>query len=313
MSRRHLFVADPLDGMNIWQDSTFGVMLCCQQRGHAIFHCGTEGLLGRAGAPAARCRPVTVQEVQGDHFTLGEAETVPLAQFDVIWMRKDPPFDMTYIAATYVLDLAPPSTRVVNQTNSLRDWNEKAIVLRFPDLCPEGMLSRNIDELKRFQAEVGGSVVLKPLLYSGGNGIVALHPGDLNTNALLEISTAQGQEFVLAQRYQPEVVEGDKRVILIDGEVGGALLRVPPADDLRGNIHVGARTELCDLTAEERRVCEALRAPLKEAGHLFVGIDLIGGKLTEINVTSPTGIREILMGGGPDLAAALIDAALMDR
>ncbi|HAN30406.1 MAG TPA: glutathione synthase [Myxococcales bacterium] len=310
MSHRHLFVADPLDVMNIWQDSTFGLMLECQSRGHEIYHCGTEGLLGRSQAPSVRCRAVQVRAEQGNHFTLGELRGLSLDAFDVIWMRKDPPFDLNYIAATYVLDFAPASTRVINRPDSLRSWNEKAIVLRFAQWCPAGLLSRDIAAIKEFQRDVGGSVVIKPLQHSGGNGVVALHPGDLNTNALLEMSTRQGQDFVLVQQYQPEVVEGDKRVILINGEIGGALLRVPPADDLRGNIHVGARTERCELTPQERRVCEALRQPLLDAGHLFVGIDLIGEKLTEINVTSPTGIREILMEGGPDLAASLVDAAL---
>ncbi len=310
MTRRHLFVADPVGPMNIHQDSTFGVMLACQGRGHELYHCGTEGLRGNTAGPTARCRPVTVQAVEGDHASLGPWTELPLGAFDAIWMRKDPPFDMNYIAATYILEQAPASTRVVNRPSSLRDWNEKACVLRFPELAPRCLLTRDAAAIKAFQQDVGGSVVLKPLSFSGGAGIVALHPGDLNTNALLEMSTRMGQDFVLVQQYLPEVVQGDKRVILVNGELGGALLRVPPPDDLRGNIHVGARTEFVELSAAERALCDALKQPLKDAGHIFVGIDLIGGKLTEVNVTSPTGIREIKAAGGPDLAEALVDAAL---
>ncbi|MCO4760906.1 MAG: glutathione synthase [Myxococcales bacterium] len=310
MNARHLFVADDIGPMNIHQDSTFGLMLHCQDRGFEVYHCDTDGLLGRTSGAMARCRPVQVREVVGDHYTIGESEVLPLGAFDAIWMRKDPPFDMNYIAATYILDGAPATTRVVNRPSSLRDWNEKAAVLRFPELAPRCLLTRNMAEIKAFQRDVGGSVVIKPLAFSGGTGIVALHPGDLNTNALLEISTRNGEEFVLIQQYMPEVTEGDKRVILVNGELGGALLRVPPADDLRGNIHVGARTEYVQLEPAEVVLCEALKQPLKDAGHIFVGIDLIGGKLTEINVTSPTGIREILHAGGTDLAAALVDAAL---
>ncbi len=310
MTVRHLFVADAIGPMNIHQDSTFGLMLECQRRGHSVYHCDTDGLLGLTSGAKALCREVNVREVQGDHYSVGDPDHLPLGAFDAIWMRKDPPFDMNYIAATYILDGAPDTTCVVNRPSSLRDWNEKAAVLHFPELAPRCLLTRNMAEIKVFQRDVGGSVVLKPLSFSGGAGIVALHPGDLNTNALLEISTRLGQEFVLVQEYMPEVVQGDKRVILVNGEIGGALLRVPPADDLRGNIHVGATTEYVPLDAAETAVCEALRLPLRDAGHIFVGIDLIGGKLTEINVTSPTGIREILGAGGPDLAAALVDSAL---
>ncbi len=310
MTVRHLFVADPVAPMNIHQDSTFGLMLECQGRGHEIYHCDTDGLLGYTSGARARCQQLEVREVQGDHFTFAEAKQMPLSAFDAVWMRKDPPFDMNYIAATYILDGAPASTCVVNRPSSLRDWNEKAAVLHFPALAPRCLLTRSMSEIKDFQQEVGGSVVIKPLSFSGGAGIVALHPGDLNTNALLEISTRLGTEFVLVQEYMPQVVEGDKRVILVNGELGGALLRVPPADDLRGNIHVGATTHYVQLDTEEQAVCDALKQPLKDAGHIFVGIDLIGGKLTEINVTSPTGIREILQAGGPNLAAMLVDAAL---
>jgi glutathione synthase len=310
---RHLFVADPMANWRVDQDSTFGLMLQAQSRGDAISHCTTEGLLGRTDGARVRCSAIEVQAVQGQHVTFGAVEERPLGDFDLVWMRKDPPFDMNYIAATYVLDRAPKTTLVVNRPNSLRDWNEKAAVLRFPGWAPTCLLSRDIAALKRFAAEQGGSIVLKPLSFSGGNGIVAIHPGDLNTNALLEMSTRMGTEFVLAQRYLPAVVQGDKRVILVDGVARGVLLRVPPADDLRGNIHVGAQVSLSSLTERETALCAEVGAALREAGHVFVGIDLIGEHLTEINVTSPTGIREILAMGGPDLAAELIDAALAAR
>lgn len=306
---RHLFVADPMERWRVDQDSTFGLMLNAQARGHAIFHCTPAGLLGRSDGARARVRAITVKAVQGDHVQFDDVQERPLGDFDVIWMRKDPPFDLNYIAATYVLERAPESTRVINRPQSLRDWNEKAAVLRFPSWTPPCLLSRDMAALRRFAEEHGGSIVLKPLSFSGGAGIVAIHPGDLNRNALLEMSTRMGEDFVLAQRYQPEVVQGDKRVILVNGVARGVLLRIPPPDDLRGNIHVGAKVELSSLTAREAAMCVELGAELKQAGHLFVGIDLIGEHLTEINVTSPTGIREILTLGGPDLAAELVDAA----
>ncbi|MEY3014027.1 MAG: hypothetical protein RIT45_2762 [Pseudomonadota bacterium] len=312
-SVRHLFVADPMDNWRVDQDSTFGLMLEAQSRGHQVWHCTPAGLLGRSDGGRVRARSATVQAVQGDHVRFGEVVEQPLGGFDVVWMRKDPPFDMTYIAATYVLDQAPAGTVVANRPDSLRSWNEKAAVLRFPKWTPPCLLSRDIAALKRFAGEVGGSIVIKPLSFSGGNGVVAIHPGDLNTNALLEMSTRMGTEFVLAQRYQPEVVQGDKRVILVDGVARGVLLRVPPPDDLRGNIHVGATVALSSLTPREEAICAEVGAALREAGHIFVGIDLIGEHLTEINVTSPTGIREILALGGPDLGAELVDAALARR
>ncbi len=309
---RHLFVADPMTNWRVDQDSTFGLMLEAQRRGHAIFHCTTEGLQGSTSGAVARCRGLRVQPVQGQHVTFEAEQLAPLAAFDVIWMRKDPPFDMTYIAATWILDQAPPTTLVANRAQSLRDWNEKASVLRFPRWAPPCLLTRDMAALRAF-LDREGAIVLKPLSFSGGNGIVALHPGDKNRNALLEISTRFGQEFILAQRYLPAVVEGDKRVILVDGVARGVLLRVPPADDLRGNIHVGATVALSSLTAREQALCSEVGAALRAAGHLFVGIDLIGEHLTEVNVTSPTGIREILALGGPDLAGELIDAAAQAR
>ncbi len=307
---KHLFVIDPLDGVRIDQDSSFGLIDDAQARGDGVWSCQTDGLFADLSEAFARCRQTTVRPVQGDHFTLAEAETLPLAHFDVIWMRKDPPFDLNYIAATYILELAPSTTRVVNRPDSLRGWNEKACVLKFPDLAPPCLLSRDISEIRRFQHQVGGSIVLKPLAFSGGAGIVALHPGDLNTPSLLEMSTRFGQDFILAQQYLPAIEEGDKRVIHVNGEARGALLRRPPADDLRGNIHTGASVELAELTDAEKEICERIRQPLADAGHLFAGIDLIGGRLTEINVTSPTGIQEIYALGGPNLAAELLDAAL---
>lgn len=306
----HLFVADPMDNWRVDQDSTFGLMLDVQRRGQGVWHCTPAGLLGRSGGARVRARRATVQPVQGDHVEFGPVEELPLEAFRVVWMRKDPPFDMTYIAATYVLDQAPAGTRVLNRPSSLRDWNEKAAVLRFPRWTPPCLLSRDMAAIKRFAAEVGGSIVLKPLSFSGGNGVVAIHPGDLNTNALIEMSTRMGQEFVLAQGYLPAVTAGDKRVILVDGVARGVLLRIPPPDDLRGNIHVGATVRMDTLTPREQSICKEVGAQLKAAGHVFVGIDLIGEHLTEINVTSPTGIREILALGGPDLAAELVDASL---
>ncbi len=306
---RHLFVVDPLGPIDITKDSSFALMWAAQCRGDSVQTCDTDGLFAQGPAAFARCRSTTLVQRQGNHFADGAPRVRPLADFDMVWMRKDPPFDMEYIAATYVLDLAPPQTKVFSRPDSLRNWNEKTSLLQFGDLAPPSLLTRDPQQIMRFQAEVGGSVVIKPLGYSGGNGIVALHPGDLNTRSLLEITTRHGKQFVLAQQYLPAVVAGDKRVILVAGVARAGLLRIPPADDLRGNIHIGATTELSPLTANEERVCAAIGPALAAAGHLFVGIDLIGEKLTEINVTSPTGIHEIRDAGGPDLAQELLLAA----
>lgn len=308
---RHLFVVDPLGPIDISKDSSFALMCAAQGRGHGVWACDTEGLFARGDQAFARCRATTVQQVRGQHFAQQPAECLPLGHFDVVWMRKDPPFDMQYIAATYVLDLAPPGTRVYSRPDSLRAWNEKTSLLRYPALSPASLLTRDMAEIMQFQKDVGGSVVLKPLSFSGGAGIVALHPGDLNTRSLLEITTRNGKEFVIVQQYLPEVTRGDKRVIFVRGAARAGLLRIPPADDLRGNIHIGATTELSPLTPREQQICDRLGPDLWAAGHLFVGIDLIGERLTEINVTSPTGIQEIRDFGGPDLAEELIDAALL--
>jgi glutathione synthase len=307
---RHLFIVDPLANIDITKDSSFALMLAATKRGHEVYSCDISGLFGKIGIGYANCQLTRVQPVKGNHVQLGAKEVLELGAFDVVWMRKDPPFDMTYIAATYVLDLAPASTRVWSRPEALRTWNEKTSILRFPDLAPPSLLTRDMQEIQRFQAEVGGSVVVKPLGWSGGRGIVALHPGDLNTRSLLEITTKEGQEWVMVQRYLPEVVQGDKRVIFVGGVARAGLLRVPPADDLRGNIHIGATTELSPLTPQEEVLCAVLGPHLVAAGHLFTGIDLIGGRLTEINVTSPTGIQEIRDLGGPDLAEELLTAAL---
>jgi glutathione synthase len=308
----HLFVADPVERYDVTKDSTFALMLAAQGRGHEVWWCDTDGLRGESGVGQARCWPLKVQKQQGSHVQRGEATVKTLAAFDAVWMRKDPPFDLDYIAATYVLDLAPLPTRVFSQPQGLRDWNEKTSILRFADVAPPMLLTRDMAAIRQFQHAVGGSIVLKPLAFSGGAGIVALHPGDLNTRSLVEMATHEGTRFVVAQQYLPEVVQGDKRVILVDGVARAGLLRVPPPDDLRGNIHVGAKVSLSGLTAREQAVCERIGPALKQAGHLFVGIDLIGERLTEINVTSPTGIQEIRDLGGPDLADELIEAGVAD-
>ncbi len=305
---RHLFVIDPLPKLSLQQDSSIGLMDAARSGGDDCWSCDTDGLFAHSGGGFARCQPAHIH-VDTDRFELGAAEVHALGHFDVVWMRKDPPFDLNYIAATWVLELAPPPTRVVNRPRSLRDWNEKASLLKFPELCPPSTLVRDMDEVRRFQADVGGAIVIKPLGFSGGAGIVALLPGDLNSRSLIEMSTHSGRDFILVQKYLPAVRDGDLRVILIDGVARGSLLRVPPPDDLRGNIHVGARLELGVLGPDEQRVCDALKEPLRAAGLLFVGIDLIGGLLTEINITSPTGIREICALGGPDLANELLRSA----
>ena len=299
---------DPIHTINIDADSTFALALEAQARGHALFHYLPTALTLRDGRLYARGRPLEVFRRHGDHHRFGEAEELDLEGLDVILMRQDPPFDMAYITATHLLELLPPEgPLVVNDPASVRNAPEKLFVLRFRELMPPTLLSLDKDEIRAFW-DAHGEIILKPLFGNGGAGIVHLRPGDDNLNSLLEMYAQMYREPVMVQRYIPEVRQGDKRIILIDGEAAGGVLRVPAEGESRANLHVGGRAVKTELTARERDICAAIGPTLKEQGLLFVGIDVIGDYITEINVTSPTGIQEIGRLNDDNLAAKIWDA-----
>src|SRR5437870_4168127 len=299
---------DPIDTINIDADSTFALALEAQARGQALYPYLPQGLPLRDGRLSARGRPLEVFRRQGNHHRFGEFEELDLAGFDVVLMRQDPPFDMAYITATHLLELLPEDgPLVVNDPAAVRNAPEKLFVLRFRELMPPTLLTRDRDEIRAFWKE-HGDIILKPLFGNGGAGVFRLRPGDENLTALLEMYEQVQREPVMVQRYIPEVRQGDKRIILVEGEAMGAVLRVPPEGEARANLHVGARPVKTELTAREREICAAIGPTLREQGLVFVGIDVIGDYMTEINVTSPTGIQEIARLDGIDLSVNLWDA-----
>ncbi len=299
---------DPIDTINIDADSTFALALEAQRRGHALFHYLPQALTLRDGRLYARGRPLEVFRRHGNHHRFGDFEELDLAGLDVVLMRQDPPFDMAYIPATHLLELLPDDgPLVVNDPASVRNAPEKLFVLRFKELMPPTLLSLDRDEIRAFWEE-HGEVILKPLFGNGGAGVIHLRPGDDNLNSLLEMYEAVYREPVMVQRYLPEVRGGDKRIILIEGEALGAVNRVPAAGEARANMHVGGRAAKTELTPRERDICAAIGPTLREQGLVFVGIDVIGDYMTEINVTSPTGIQEIARLDGVDLAVNIWDA-----
>ena len=302
------FVMDPLPGIAIDKDTTFAWMLEAQGRGHACFFVGPRGLAYHVTSPRALAAPVRVRRVLGDHYVLGDFAWRELAEFDVVFMRKDPPIDLEYLYATHVLSFARPPTLVLNAPHALREANEKLYALRFPDLVPPTVVTRDVSLLRTFLADEGGVAVCKPLDGAGGSGVVILRQEDTNLGALLELCTQNGQRTVLIQRYLPEAKEGDKRVILIGGEPRGAVLRVPSGKgEHRGNLHVGGTGVRTTLTPRERAACESMKPRLLADGLHFVGLDFIGGYMTEVNVTSPTGIQEIAALDGVHLEAEWMD------
>ena len=302
------FQMDHIARIKIRGDSTFALMLEGQARGHALFHYTPDRLALRDGKLEARVEPVTVRDVEGDHFTLGEAATADLAGFDVVHLRQDPPFDMGYITTTHLLERIHPKTLVVNDPAHVRNAPEKLFVTEFPDLMPPTLITRDASEIRRFRKE-HGDIIIKPLYGNGGAGVFRLGGGDENLGALLEIfETAYRGEPYVIQRYLPDVRQGDKRIILVDGVAVGAINRVPAEGEARSNMHVGGRPEPIEMTPRDRVIFETIGPTLKARGLIFVGIDVIGEYLTEINVTSPTGIREVKRFGGPDIAALVWDA-----
>ena len=305
---RFLYVMDPLSRVLVDQDTTFAFMLEGQRCGHEQHVCGGEDLFVERAVPHARTRHAQVRRADV-HYTLGEERTVALDWFDVVFMRKDPPFDMTYFFATQILDLVDRRrTLVVNDPRGLREANEKLYALRFPTIIPESLVSADADRLKAFMAALGGEMIVKPLDGCGGAGVFHLHRDDRNLNSILELSTANGTRLVMAQRYLPAVrTSGDKRLIVLAGEPLGAIARIPQEDEHRGNIHVGGRVERAEVDARDREICRRLAPRLAADGLWFVGLDVIGGLVTEVNVTSPTGVQEIDRLDGACLEARVLD------
>jgi glutathione synthase len=287
-----LFVMDPLARLQIAGDTTFAIMLAAQARGHEIWFCEPRHLSLEHADAVANAWPVTVRRVAGDHYLLGPQGTVPLKSCAAVLMRKDPPFDLDYYFATLLLERARGGPLIINDPRGLREQNEKLSVLEYPELCPPSVVTREASRLRSFLAEQGGEMVVKPLDASGGFGVFHVRSGDPNTGAILEQSTNLGRRWTMAQKYLPEVRKGDKRILLVEGEPLCAVLRVPAADDLRGNLHVGAKPMATTLDDRDVAIVRKVGPRLRERGHFFVGLDVIGGWLTEVNVTSPTGILE---------------------
>lgn len=298
---------DPIESIDINGDSTFALALEAQTRGHALFHYLPQNLSLHDGRVLARAQPLEVRREAGNFFNMGAEQILDLAGVDVVLMRQDPPFDMAYITATHVLEHIHPQTLVVNDPVSVRNAPEKLFVTHFDGLMPPTLITSNRDDIKAFRAE-HGDIIVKPLYGNGGAGVFHIKPEDENLTALLELFTDLYREPVIAQRYLPEVRVGDKRIILVDGKPVGAINRVPAAGEARSNMHVGGTPLKSVLTAREHDICDAIGPALKEQGLLFVGIDVIGDYLTEINVTSPTGIQEIDRFDGSNLSALIWDA-----
>jgi len=304
MSLKVAIQMDPIAPVDIDADSTFRIAEEAQTRGHTLFYYTPDHLSYREGRIMARGHDLTVRREKGNHFTLGEKRDVDLSDFDVVWLRQDPPFDMGYITTTHLLDMLPDSTLVVNNAFWVRNYPEKLLVLTFPDLTPPTMIARDLETLREFKQK-HGDIILKPLYGNGGAGVFRLDPNDRNLNSLHELFAGINREPLIAQKFLPDVSKGDKRVILVDGEPVGAINRVPAAGETRSNMHVGGRAERVDLTERDREICAAIGPLLRDKDQIFVGIDVIGGWLTEINVTSPTGIQELERFDGTNVAALI--------
>ena len=298
---------DPIEAIRIDLDSTFALMMAAQKRGHEVSYAPVDQLYAEAGVAWASAHRVHLQKVQGQHARLEAAEERTMHSHDVVWMRKDPPFNMDYIFNTYLLDLAEKGAIVVNAPEGLRAFNEKAWTLGFPELVPPSLVTRSKARLRAMLEDIG-PIVVKPLDGNGGEGVFIIQPDDPNLGVILETSTQHESRLILAQRYLPEAKEGDKRIILVDGEAVGACLRVPQGVDHRGNIHAGARVQPATLSERDIQICQAIGPALRDAGQIFVGIDVIGGFLTEVNVTSPTCIHEINHFDGICIEDMILDA-----
>jgi glutathione synthase len=298
---------DPIERINIRGDSTFALLLEAQRRGHSLSYYTPDRLALADTKVSAAVQPLAVRDTPGDHFTLGEPRVTDLSTFDVVLLRQDPPFDLAYISTTHMLERIHPKTLVVNDPAQVRNAPEKVFVTEFPDLMPPTLITRDRDAIKAFRAR-HDDIVMKPLYGKGGEAVFRLTREDLNFGSLYDLFTVTFREPWVVQKFLPEVKNGDKRIILVDGEFAGAVNRVPAPDDLRSNMVRGGSPKATDLTAREREICARIGPALRERGLLFVGIDVIGDFLTEINVTSPTGIRAIKNLGGPDVAAMVWDS-----
>ena len=298
---------DPMESVNINGDSTFVLALEAQKRGYALYHYLPRQLSFREGRVTARARSLKVRRELGNHFEMGTPEELDLRTMDVVLMRQDPPFDMAYITATHILEHIHPKTLVVNDPVHVRNAPEKLFVTHFDGVMPPTLISADVEDIRAFRRD-HKDIIIKPLYGNGGAGVFHIRPDDENMGALLEMFTTTWREPVIVQRYVPEVRQGDKRIILIDGKVAGAINRVPAAGEARSNMHVGGRPEKTALTKREQEICDIIGPALKERGLIFTGIDVIGNYLTEINVTSPTGIQEINRFNGTTLEADVWDA-----
>lgn len=307
MSLKVAIQMDPIGPIDINADSSFRIAEEAQARGHTLFYYTPDKLAYQEGRVTARGWPLTVQRVKGDHFSLDDEVEVDLSDFDVVWLRQDPPFDMGYITTTHILDMIHPDTLVVNDPTWVRNYPEKLLVLDFPDLTPPTMIARDLATLKDFRAR-HGDVILKPLYGNGGAGVFKLRQDDSNLASLHEMFAGINREPLIMQKFLPDVSKGDKRVILVDGEPVGAINRVPAAGETRSNMHVGGRPEKVELTARDLEICAAIGPLLREKGQIFVGIDVIGDWLTEINVTSPTGLQELERFDGTNVTAKIWEA-----
>jgi glutathione synthase len=300
-------VMDPIQNINIDKDTTFVLMLEAQRRGHEIYFMELDDLYVRSGTPWGRYRQLQVARAT-PHYQLSEFATGALADFHTLWMRKDPPFDMKFFFTTHLLSLID-QTRcfVMNHPRGLREANEKLYALRFPEQIPQTLVTSDMRRIKDFMEEHGGEMIIKPLDGAGGSGVFYLNTRDRNTNAILETATDNGRKITMAQRYLPEIRQGDKRIIVLDGEPLGAVLRVPLETETRGNIHAGGQVVKSPITERDQEICAALAPLLRADGLYFVGLDVIGSYLTEVNVTSPTGIQEIDALDGVCLEIQVID------
>jgi glutathione synthase len=298
---------DPIERIKIAGDSTFALLLEGQERGHKLLYYTPDSLTLDGSRVFAQAQPLRVRDVQGEHAVLGEPSKLELADADVVLLRQDPPFDLAYVTTTHLLERIHPATLVVNDPRSVRDAPEKLFVMDFPELMPATLISRDRAAIEAFRAR-HGEVVMKPLFGHGGAAVFKVARTDANFGSMFDLFSVTFREPWVIQKFLPEVAAGDKRIILVDGEARGAVNRVPAGDDIRSNMVRGGAAQETELTAREREICARIGPELKKRGLLFVGIDVIHGHLTEINVTSPTGLRAIKRLGGPDLAAAIWDA-----
>ena len=301
------FQMDPIGPIDINADSTFRLAEEAQARGHELYYYLPDHLSFQEGRIMARARTLKVKRVEGDHAELGPLQLIDLSEVDVVWLRQDPPFDMHYITTTHLLERLVPDTLVVNDPFWVRNSPEKLLVLNFPELTPPTTVARDLETIRAFKAK-HGDIILKPLYGNGGAGVFRLDENDRNLSSLYELFTGFSREPLIVQKYLPAVTKGDKRVILVDGEPVGAINRVPAANEVRSNMHVGGRPEKVELTERDREICAAIGPVLREKGQVFVGIDVIGDWLTEINVTSPTGIQELERFDGVNVAEMIWQA-----